>query len=301
LVERAVSGAPSELVKSVRDNAGGVPLYAVESLRMLAGRGVMVAEGGAEHYRLVGTVSDLAVPPSIHALIAARLDALGSDERHLLLDAAVLGQRFTTPGAAAVAGVTENAVSALLDGLVAKRFLTISTDLRSPERGQYAFSHRQLQRVAQGTMSKADRKARHLRASEWLVRQEPDPELAGVFAGHLLAAADADSHAPDAQAIRRRALGTLLAAARRAASIGSLREAEAMFERSAEIDPKSSRARRITSRRHAAPSTTATRPPRRSTTRPRASCTSGMAACARPSPCAPASCTPTAGRGRPPS
>ncbi len=236
LVERAVAGAPSELVRNVTENAAGVPLYAVESLRMLADRGVMVAEGGAEHYRVVGTVSDLAVPPSIHALIAARLDALDADERHLLLDAAVLGQRFTATGAAAVAGVSEDALSARLDGLVTKQFLTISTDARSPERGQYAFSHRQLQRVALGTMSKGDRKARHLRAAEWLARLEPDPELAGTFAGHLLAAADADPHAADARAIRQRALATLLTAARRAASIGSLREAETMFERAVEID-----------------------------------------------------------------
>jgi tetratricopeptide (TPR) repeat protein len=238
LVQRAVSAAPAELVDNVRDNAGGVPLFAVESLRMLADRGVMVAEGGAEQYRVVGVVTDLAVPPSIHALIAARLDALGADERQLVLGAAVLGQRFTAAGVAATAGVAERTLPGLLDGLVAKQFLTTAVDPRSPDRGAYAFSHRQLQRVALGTMSKSDRKARHLRAAEWLAGQEPDPDLAGMFAGHLLAAADADPHAPDAEAIRRRALATLVTAARRAASIGSLREAEAMFARAAEIDPE---------------------------------------------------------------
>jgi tetratricopeptide (TPR) repeat protein len=237
LVGRAVIDAPKELLDSVRDNAGGVPLFAVESLRMLADRGVMVAEGGADRYRLAGVVRDLAVPPSIHALIAARLDALGADERHVLLDAAVLGQRFTAAASAALAGVAEAEVRARLDGLVTKQFLTITTDPRSPERGQYAFSHRQAQRVALGTMSKGARKARHLAAAEWLAHGERDPDLAGIFAGHLLAAADVEPNAADAQGIRRRALATILEAARRAASVGALREAAAMFARAAEIEP----------------------------------------------------------------
>jgi class 3 adenylate cyclase/tetratricopeptide (TPR) repeat protein len=237
LVGGAVTDAPQELLETVRDHAGGVPLFAVESLRMLADRGVMVAEGGANRYRLVGPVHDLAVPPSIHALIAARLDTLDSDERHVLLDAAVLGQRFSAAGSSAVAGIAERDVRGLLDELVAKHFLTVMTDPRSPERGQYAFSHRQIQRVALGTMSKADRKARHLAAAEWLAQEVRAPDLAGLYAGHLLAAADADPGATDAQAIRRRALATVLEAARRAASVGALREAVELFARAAEIEP----------------------------------------------------------------
>ena len=150
LVAEAVSNAPAELLAVVRDHAGGVPLFAVESLRMLADRGVMVAERDADTYRLVGDVHELAVPPSIHALIAGRLDALGADERHVLFDAAALGQRFSAASAAAVAGAPEGDVRVLLDGLVAKQFLAVSTDPLSPERGQYKFSHRQIQRVALG-------------------------------------------------------------------------------------------------------------------------------------------------------
>ncbi len=241
LVAEAVSNAPSELLAVVRDHAGGVPLFAVESLRMLADRGVMVAERDADTYRLVGDVHELAVPPSIHALIAGRLDALGADERHVLFDAAVLGQRFTAASTAAVAGAADADVRALLDGLVEKQFLTVSTDPLSPERGQYAFSHRQVQRVALATMSKPARKARHLAAAEWLAQGEPDPDVAGLHAGHLLAAADADPSADDAQFIRRRALTTIVEAARRAASVGALREAVALFERAAEIEPDEGR------------------------------------------------------------
>ncbi len=237
LIAEAVSNAPEELLAVVRDHADGVPLFAVESLRMLADRGVMVAERNADTYRLVGDVHELAVPPSIHALIAGRLDTLGADERHVLFDAAVLGQRFTAASVAAVAGAPDRDVLGLLEGLVAKQFLALTTDPLSPERGQYEFSHRQIQRVALATMSKPARKARHLAAAEWLARGEPDPDVAGLYTGHLLAAADTDPGADDAQFIRRRALATIVEAARRAASVGALREAVALFERAAEIEP----------------------------------------------------------------
>ena len=42
-------------------------------------------------YRLVGDVGELAVPGSLHALLAARLDALEPQVRNLVTDAAVLG------------------------------------------------------------------------------------------------------------------------------------------------------------------------------------------------------------------
>jgi class 3 adenylate cyclase/tetratricopeptide (TPR) repeat protein len=241
LVAEAVSNAPSELLANVRDHAGGVPLFAVESLRMLADRGVMVPERDADTYRLVGDVHELAVPPSIHALIAGRLDALGADERHVLFDAAVLVQPFSATGAAAVAGAPERDVHVLLDGLVSKQLLTVSTDRLSPDRGQYTFSHRQIQRVALATMSKHARKARHLAAADWLAHGEPDPDVAGIYAGHLLAAAETDPTADDAQFIRRRALTTIVEAARRAASVGALREAIALFDRAADIEPEERR------------------------------------------------------------
>ena len=146
-----------------------MPLFAVESLRMLADRGLMVAE--AEPRSATGSRarwSDLEVPPSVHALVAARLDRPAHVERRVLLDGAVLGEHFTAAGVAALTGVDERDVRSLADGLVAEQFLTVVSDPRSPERGQYAFAHALVQRVAQGTLSKHDRKACHLAAVEHL-------------------------------------------------------------------------------------------------------------------------------------
>jgi class 3 adenylate cyclase/tetratricopeptide (TPR) repeat protein len=236
LVGATVEGAPAALLSSVREHAAGVPLFAVESLRMLADRGVMIAEGDAHRYRLVGEVRDLDVPPSIHALVAARLDRLGDLERSVLRGGAVFGQRFNVPAAAALAGIGKTDARSLLDGLVSKQFLAVDTDPRSQSRGTYAFVHRQAQRVVLGTLSKRERKARHLAAVEYLSGQAPDPDLAAILAGHLVAAFEAHPMAPDAADIRRRALTLTLDAAKRADGVGALNEAVELFVRAAKIE-----------------------------------------------------------------
>jgi class 3 adenylate cyclase/tetratricopeptide (TPR) repeat protein len=237
LVDAAVLEAPADLLSSVREHAAGVPLFAIESLRMLADRGVMVAEGDAHRYRLVGEVHDLDVPPSIHALVAARLDRLGDFERRVLRGGAVLGERFTVPAAAAIAGVGDADARSLLEGLVTKQFLAVDTDPRSQSRGTYAFVHRQVQRVVLSTLSKRERKARHLAAVEYLSAQAPDPDRAAILAGHLVAAFEAHATAPDAADIRRRALRLTLDAAQRAEGVGALNEAIQLFAQAAQIEP----------------------------------------------------------------
>jgi class 3 adenylate cyclase/tetratricopeptide (TPR) repeat protein len=237
LVTAAVQSAPAALLSSVREHAAGVPLFAVESLRMLADRGVMVAEGDTQRYRVVGEVHDLDVPPSIHALIASRLDQLGELELRVLRGGAILGQRFSLAAAAALAAVGTADARSLLDGLVAKQFLSVDTDPRSQSRGTFAFVHRQVQRVVLGTLSKRERKARHLAAVEYLYSQAPDADVAALLAGHLVAAFEAHPTAPDAPDIRRRALRLTLDAAQRAEGVGALNEAIELFAQAAQIEP----------------------------------------------------------------
>ncbi len=73
LVSGLAPGAPGELVERIADGAEGVPLYAVETVRMLLDRGLLAREGE----RLVATadLTTLEIPETLHALVAARLDA----------------------------------------------------------------------------------------------------------------------------------------------------------------------------------------------------------------------------------
>ena len=97
LLAGLVPGLPSEVRDRILERAEGIPLYAVETVRMLLDRGLLVQEGSA--YRVTGPVEALEVPETLHALIAARLDGLSAEERRLLQDAAVLGKTFTRAGA----------------------------------------------------------------------------------------------------------------------------------------------------------------------------------------------------------
>ncbi|MDX6658939.1 MAG: hypothetical protein QOH62_3732, partial [Solirubrobacteraceae bacterium] len=230
-----VPGLPEELAVQIRRRAEGVPLYAVETVRMLLDRG-LVAQQGAR-YVITGDVSDLEVPETLQALVAARLDNLEAAERTLLQDAAVIGQSFSPATLAAIAARSAAEVQRLLDGLVAKQVLAHVEDPRSGERGQYAFLQALLRTVALGTLSRRDRKARHLAVARHLEEAWGDEaaEIAEVLAGHYLSAVAADPDATDAHAIRASACQTLAAAGRRAISLALGPEARRHFERAAEL------------------------------------------------------------------
>ena len=87
---------PDELRAQILARAEGVPLYAVETVRMLLDRGLLAREGDV--YRPTGPIEALDVPETLQALVAARLDGLEPEERRLLQDAAVLGKSFTKTG-----------------------------------------------------------------------------------------------------------------------------------------------------------------------------------------------------------
>ena len=70
LLSGMVPGLSEELRARILERAAGIPLYAVETVRMLLDRGLVVEEGGA--YRAVGSLDSLEVPESLHAMIAAR-------------------------------------------------------------------------------------------------------------------------------------------------------------------------------------------------------------------------------------
>ena len=138
LLAGLVAGLPDAAVTAIVERADGVPLYAVETVRMLLAEGKLAIQGGV--YRPVGDLTTLAVPATLTALIASRLDGLEPHDRSLLCDAAVLGQSFTLAGLAAVSGIPEPELEPRLRALVRRELLTLETDPRSPERGQYASS-----------------------------------------------------------------------------------------------------------------------------------------------------------------
>ena len=211
-------GLPSGAAKAIIDRADGVPLYVVETVRMLVADGRLAEQDG--EYRPTGDLTELAIPETLTALIASRLDGLTREDRTLVSDAAVLGQSFTVAGLAAVSGVAEAALEPRMRELVRRELLAVEADPRSPERGQYAFVQALVREVAYNTLARRDRKSRHLAAARYFESIGSD-ELAGALAGHYLAARENAPDGPEADALKAQAGVALAAAAGRAAALGS--------------------------------------------------------------------------------
>ena len=221
--------------------AEGIPLYAVETVRMLVAEGQLTASDDGT-YAPTGDLATLAVPETLTALIAARLDGLEPADRSLVLDAAVLGQSFTPAGLAASPGSTNPRSKARLRALVRRELFAHETDPRSPGRGQYAFVQALIREVAYNTLAKRDRKTRHLAAARYFESLETD-EIAAALAGHYLAARDNAADGPEAEALGAQARISLRAAAERAALLGSHEQALALLEQAVERHERSGRPR----------------------------------------------------------
>jgi class 3 adenylate cyclase/tetratricopeptide (TPR) repeat protein len=236
-MEQLLAGLVPGLPGSVRDQilarAEGVPLYAVETVRMLLDRGALVQQGSA--YRPVGPIEALEVPETLHALIAARLDGLSGDERRLVQDGSVLGKTFSHAALAAMTGLQDAELDPLLHALVRKEVLSLQSDPRSPEHGQYGFLQDLVRHVAYETLSRRERRARHLAAAEHLTAALAEDEVAEVVAAHLVEAYRLDPDAADAGGIKERARLALVGAGERAASLAAAAEGQRYFEDAAAL------------------------------------------------------------------
>ncbi len=233
LLDGLVPGLPASAVQQIIQRAEGVPLYAVETVRMLVADGRIVpSDDGA--YRPGGDLRDLAVPETLTALISARLDALDPAERALVADAAVLGQSFTTAGLIAVSGRSDAEIETVLRALVRREILAMTLDPRSPERGQHTFVQALIREVAYHTLAKRDRRNRHLAAARYFESLGTD-ELAGALAGHYLAAYTTSTPGPEADAVGAQARLALRGAADRAAALGGHEQAVRFLEQALTI------------------------------------------------------------------
>ncbi len=235
LLEGMVPGLPVATAEAILARADGIPLYAVETVRMLLHSGQLEAVGGA--YRPVGETIRLEVPETLHALIAARLDSLEPADRSLLQDAAVLGQTFTIDALAAVCEIEPSSLEGRLRALERREMIVQELDPRSPERGQYGFVQAMIRDVAYGTLSRRDRRARHLAAARFFEGQGDD-EIAGVLATHYRDAYLAMPEGEEGEAVAVQARLALRGAAERAAALHSHEQALAYLEQALSISPE---------------------------------------------------------------
>jgi DNA-binding SARP family transcriptional activator len=127
---------------------------------------------------------ELPLPESVHAIVAARLDALPPEEKAALQDLAVLGRAGWVGALAAVSGKGRPDVEACLEHLHDKEFLYRAGRSSMAGEREYGFRHVLVRDVAYGQIPRAERAERHRRAAAWLESLAPDlPEAQRGRAG----------------------------------------------------------------------------------------------------------------------
>jgi DNA-binding winged helix-turn-helix (wHTH) protein/tetratricopeptide (TPR) repeat protein len=156
-------GSLAPLKQRVLVRAQGNPFFVEESVQSLIETGGVVGEPGA--YRLGTPSQTLQVPATVQAVLAARIDRLPAESKHLLQTAAVIGTEVPLPLLQAVAELDEERLHRGLSQLQAAEFLYETW--RLPERA-YTFKHALTQEVAYGSLVQGRRRALHAHIVEAL-------------------------------------------------------------------------------------------------------------------------------------
>ena len=139
----------------------GNPFFLEESVRTLVEAQVLVGEPGA--YRLAQALATIQVPPTVQAVLAARIDRLSQDEKRLLQTASVIGNELPFALLQTIADLSEEVLYRGLTHLQAAEFL-YETSLY-PER-VYTFKHALTYEVAYGGLLQERRRVLHARIVE---------------------------------------------------------------------------------------------------------------------------------------
>ena len=162
---------PAETQAALLERAGGNPLYAEQFARMLAER---------------GGVEDLAIPETVQALMAARLDTLPSELKGLLHDASVVGRVFWTGAVAAMGKRDRDAVRRDLNELVRREFARPVRVSSMEGEDEFSFWHALVRDVAYQQIPRAPRAAKHVAAAHWIetTAGERLEDHAGILVHH---------------------------------------------------------------------------------------------------------------------
>jgi predicted ATPase/class 3 adenylate cyclase len=176
---------PAELRDQISRAAEGNPLFVEELLGKLIDDGFLVTAG--DGWAASGDLRQLAIPPSIHALLAARLDGLSSEERAVIERASVEGKTFHR-------GAVMELAPEPLRGHVRDRLASLmKMELVRPDEASFAgdeayrFRHLLIRDAAYQALAKQTRSELHERFAAWLERVAVDrlAEYEEIVAYHL--------------------------------------------------------------------------------------------------------------------
>jgi class 3 adenylate cyclase len=183
LVSQLLGSDPSvgELGQMIAETAAGNPFFAEEIVRELAERGILRCEPGA--YVSAAEVSEVSVPATVQATVAARIDRLDPTAKRTLSAAAVIGAKFSRDLLETLG------IDPVLDDLVGGELIDQITFTGDPA---YVFHHPLIRTVAYESQLKSDRAELHRRLAAAIEARSPASadENAALIAEHLEAAGD---------------------------------------------------------------------------------------------------------------
>lgn len=219
LVEALLSETdlPDKLSSGILQKADGNPFFLEEMIQRLIDEGALIREG--DRWRSTARAGEIQLPDSVHALLAARIDALPADEKRVLQEAAVIGRIFwETPLTETLGGLD---VGHTLLSLERKGLVLAQQTSSIAGENEYLFRHVLIRDVAYTSVPKTRRARAHADVAAWIERLagERIEEFGEVVAHHYrsaIAGEDADLAWTDEpsgrEEARRRAVQALLAA-----------------------------------------------------------------------------------------
>ncbi len=169
------SEVAEQVTARVVEASEGNPLFVEQMIAMLVDDGLLRRENG--RWEVVGDLAEAAVPPSINALLAARLDLLSAEERAVVEPASVIGGVFVTAAVEAlVPEVIGGEVDRHLQALVRKRFITPNPAADADS--AFRFQHILVREAAYQAMLKRRRATLHERYADWADEVNRDRERA---------------------------------------------------------------------------------------------------------------------------
>jgi class 3 adenylate cyclase/tetratricopeptide (TPR) repeat protein len=246
LVENLLGRALLPVVAKSRiaEAAEGNPLFVEQVLSMLIDDGLLAPSNG--HWAPTADLTTIPIPPTIQALLAARLDRLGTEERQVIERAAVVGKVFYQ------GAVSELAPEPLRPRVGSHLMKLVRKELIRPDHADFAreptfrFRHILIRDAAYSGMPKEVRAALHESFVGWLERStgERAIEFEEIFGYHLEQAyryrvelGTVDRHT---RSLAERAAGHLSAAGRRAMNRSDPAAAESLLGRAVELLPADS-------------------------------------------------------------
>jgi tetratricopeptide (TPR) repeat protein len=231
---------PPALMTRVKQAAAGNPLFIEQFLTMLIDEGLLISRDGA--WLVTADIEHVQVPPTIEAVLAARVDALGGEERQVLEPASVIGRDFSRT---AVETLLETPIEtdAVLGALIRRQLVARSRD---PDLlADHRFRNLLLRDVVYDGLLKRTRSVLHLRFADWLESFSSSTgrrtEMEEILGYHLEQAYHLRSGlgALDAEAVQlgRRAADRLAPAGLRAFGRGDMPAAANLLGRAARALP----------------------------------------------------------------